>query len=583
MSLSLPEVGLKRSGFVSQLPLRTRLAAAFFISLFALLALVSMTYVAVNFSSQQSEEVQAAVAKLDFVSDLALVSTDLQLAATRYVYLGHESARAHVAKSIDLWIVEIANCKERNCLDQTQLDDIETHLKAFMNAFNLVATSRSEIADSLISGFAEMRASAPQHTKNTSTYNASNDLVTQQINSINDHISTIEATLFAYFVTSDPQRISDAQEHLAELKSHLSRTSSGLEDSKNSANTSFSIVGLEDTLYANIQRIRSYAYLVNVVMPSEARELEYLASSAATDMRGEIAGLQTSMQRNRRNFYIWEFSVTALVLLLSIPIFFWLLNSVTSPLKNLAAIFRRLAEGSEESVVDAAVTKDEIGDLFNAAEAFRRENIRERELLADYRELSRTLEAQVEERTRELNIKNKELDHLASVDKLTDTYNRRALDDALSAELQRANRYQRPLSMLLMDIDLFKQVNDQYGHLTGDKVLVTLSQKIKENLRSSDILGRWGGEEFLAICPETDLEQARNVAEKVRQAIEKTDFELPSSVTISIGISVLMEDATVESLVAAADKALYLAKSQGRNRVCLAPMMLTPPQAEQPQ
>ncbi|MDB4476190.1 diguanylate cyclase [bacterium] len=582
MSLSLPEVGLKRSGFVGQLPLRTRLAAAFFTSLFALLALVTMTFVSVNFSSQQSEEVQAAVAKLDFVSDLALVSTDLQLAATRYVYLGQDSARAHVAKSIDLWLVEIANCKERNCLDQTQLDDIESHLKAFMNAFNLVATSRSEIANSLISDFAEMRASAPPHTKNTANDNTANDLSTLQINSINDHISTIEATLFAYFVTSDPQRISDAQEHLAELKSHLSSMFSGLEDPENPADTSFSIVGLEDTLYANIQRIRSYAYLVNVVMPSEARELEYLASSAATDMREDIAGLQTSMQRNRRNFYIWEFSVTALVLLLSIPIFFWLLNSVTSPLKNLAAIFRRLAEGSEESVVDAAVTKDEIGDLFKAAEAFRRENIRERELLADYRELSRTLEAKVTQRTRELETKNEELDHLASVDKLTDTFNRRALDKALLAELERADRYQRPLSILLMDIDLFKQVNDEYGHLTGDKVLVTLSQTIKENLRASDILGRWGGEEFLVICPETDRQQARNVAEKVRQAIEGTDFELGKTITISIGLSVLIEGTSAESLVADADKALYQAKSQGRNRVCTTPIA-TPSRTEKSQ
>ncbi|EED34011.1 GGDEF domain protein [gamma proteobacterium NOR5-3] len=530
-----------------------------------------MSYVAINFSSRQSEELQVAGAKLNFVSDLALASRDLQLAATRYVYLGHESARAYVVKDIDRWLKEISKCRDRNCLNQAPLDDIEIHLQAFLDAFTLAATSRNEIASSLISDFADVRAAAPPHS-NATTDNIGNDPLARQINSINDHISTIEATLLAYFASSDPQKISDAEAHLTELKSHLASMSNIMGTIQSPTNTRFSIARVENTLFTNIQRIRSYAYLVNVIVPSEARELEYLASSAATEVRGEIAALQTSLQRNRRNFYVWEFSVTVLILLLSVPVFLWTLSSVTSPLKNLAAIFRRLAAGSEESVVDAAVTKDEIGDLFNAAEAFRRENIRERELLADYRELSRTLEAKVTQRTRELEAKNEELDHLASVDKLTDTFNRRALDKALLAELERADRYQRPLSILLMDIDLFKQVNDEYGHLTGDKVLVTLSQTIRENLRASDILGRWGGEEFLVICPETDLEQARNVAEKVRQAIEGTDFELGKTITISIGLSVLIEGTSAESLVAEADKALYQAKSQGRNRVCTTPI-----------
>ncbi|WOJ95097.1 diguanylate cyclase [Congregibacter variabilis] len=577
MSLSSPELSLKQRGVLSHLPLRVRLAAAFVTSLVAVLTLVSMTYVAVNFSSKQSNELQIAGAKLDFVNDLTLASTALQLAATRYVYLGHDSAREYVTNNIDLWLNEIAACRERSCLNQERIDDVDTHLNAFLDAFNLVATSRSDIANALISDFANLRVSAPT-TNNTVDYPGAG-----QINSINDHISTIEATLLAYFVTSDSQRISDAEAHLDELKGHLASTFGALEETQNTAVGSFSIDRLENSLYANIQRIRSYAYLVNVVLPSEAREMEYLASNVAAEVHEEIAALQTSMQSNRQNFYVWVFSLTAFVLLLSIPMFFWLLNSVTSPLKNLSAVFHRLTQGSEEKIIGAELTKDEIGDLFKAAEAFRRENVRERELLADYRELSRNLESQVTERTRELEAKNAELDHIASVDKLTDTYNRRALDAALSAELERANRYQRPLSVLLMDIDFFKHVNDQYGHLTGDKVLVTLCQKIKENLRASDILGRWGGEEFLVICPETDLEQARNAAEKVRRAIEKTDFELSKNITISVGISVLMENATVESLVAEADKALYLAKSQGRNRVCIAPMMLAPLHAAPPQ
>ena len=159
---------------------------------------------------------------------------------------------------------------------------------------------------------------------------------------------------------------------------------------------------------------------------------------------------------------------------------------------------------------------------------------------------------------------------MASMDKLTGTLNRRALDAQLLAEMERAKRYQRPLTLLLMDVDLFKRVNDEHGHLTGDKVLIGVTQQITENLRTSDIWGRWGGEEFLVICPETDLEQAHNVAQKVRKAVEKTDFSLPHNVTISIGLSPLSQDMSPESLVAQADKALYQAKYEGRNRVCTA-------------
>ncbi|EAQ96569.2 GGDEF domain-containing protein [Congregibacter litoralis] len=559
MNSSLPEDTVNHSGVLSRLPLRMRLSLVFVTGSVAILILIFMNYAAVDFNARQSQELQAAGAQLEFVNELAHGATEIQLAATRYVYLGHDSARQQVSSTLGDWMSKVSACREQRCLRPEQADAIQVHLQAFLDAFTLVERSRSGVKDALAQDFSGIRASAIALTEE--------DLPPLYLHSINDHISTIEATLRAYMATSDPQRILDAQAHLEELQRHLISRLGDINADLPAEAPLFSVSLVEDTVYENIQRIRSYAYLVNVVMPSEARELEYLANSAAEKVREEIVSLTSEMERNRRQFYLWDFSIILLVVLTSVPIFFWLLNSLTKPIRQLSEQFRRLSTGSEEVIVGAAKTNDEIGDLFKAAEAFRQENIRERQLLADYRELSRSLEAQVAERTRELKTKNAELDHLASVDKLTDIFNRRALDAALSTELARAKRYQRSLSLLLMDIDLFKQVNDHYGHLTGDKVLVTLTKEIQQKLRGSDILGRWGGEEFLIVCPETSLEQARNIAEKIRSSIEQTDFRPASKITISIGISVLGDNDTAEALVARADRALYMAKSQGRNCV----------------
>ncbi|WP_439105777.1 diguanylate cyclase [Congregibacter sp.] len=579
----MPDSSNNQRSFLGRLTLRQRLAVAFVTGVLSAATLAVSSYLAVNFGAKQADQLQAAREQLSFVDGLAIAATGMQFSATRYVYLGHESAQERVTSLGKQWNDLIDVCAEQGCLEETQLDDIRVHLQAFEETFLLVSQAYRDISSSLSSEFAHVKNSAPGLAWLSEEAHNSNSSIALHINSINDHLSTIEAELRAYFVTSDAQRVRDAETHLTELKRHLAlalaANQSDAERASVFAAAGFDIEKVESMLYSNIQKIRSYAYLVNVVMPSEARELEYLATEIATAKNVEIDALLVDMHRNRMNFYRWQIGIIALVLLLTIPVFFWVVSSVTLPLRRLSRVFRRLSEGSED-VVDAAVTRDEIGDLFTAAEAFRRENIRERELLRDYKQLSRSLEAQVTERTKELNAKNAELDRLASIDKLTSTLNRRALDNTLAAELRRAQRYERPLALLLMDIDLFKQVNDQHGHLTGDRVLVTLSERISDNLRASDLLGRWGGEEFLVICPETNLEQARSVAEKVRAAIEVSDFGLQENITISIGVSVAIEGSTAEALVAEADRALYLAKSRGRNCVCIGPMTLTPQSSE---
>ncbi|MFK8041780.1 diguanylate cyclase [Congregibacter sp.] len=578
--MSSPDLKQKQLSLLNRLTLRQRLAVAFTTGVFAAGTLALTSYIAVDFSGKQTEQLEHAGTQLDFVNGLSIAASEVQLAATRYVHYGHESAHKRVSSVISSWGERIDVCEENGCLKEDQIDDIRVHLLAFDESFLLVAKAYNEISESLNSDLERVDEFVQPHESPSGSTSDASFTVSMHINSFYDHVAAIEAELRTYFVSSDAQRVRDAESHLAELKEHAALAEDAIQGDATALDPSwesrFNIKQVEDTLYSNIQKIRSYAYLVNVVMPSEARELEYLANAIATAKNHEISALRADMHSNRISAYRWQSGIIIAVIVLSVPIFFWVLNSVTSPLRHLAAVFRKLSVGSEEDVVGTARTQDEIGDLFIAAEAFRQENIRERELLTNYRELSRGLEAQVAERTRELQLKNEQLDRLASIDKLTDTYNRRALDKALTTELRRALRYERSLALLIMDIDFFKQVNDTHGHLTGDQVLSTLATQIKANLRHSDILGRWGGEEFLVICPETGVEPARSVAEKVRAAIEGTDFGLPDRITISIGISIIAEGSTAESLVADADRALYLAKNQGRNRVCIGPMTLTP-------
>lgn len=170
---------------------------------------------------------------------------------------------------------------------------------------------------------------------------------------------------------------------------------------------------------------------------------------------------------------------------------------------------------------------------------------------------------------RKLNALNRELAHLSITDKLTGLFNRLKLDEVLSAEIGRAARFVHPFSIILIDVDHFKQINDRYGHQAGDRVLQTFAGILNANTRKVDTVGRWGGEEFLLICPNTDSSGARQLAENLRAAIEAHSFPLVGSITASFGVSSFQADDQANDIVARADEALYAAKSNGRNCVCV--------------
>lgn len=160
---------------------------------------------------------------------------------------------------------------------------------------------------------------------------------------------------------------------------------------------------------------------------------------------------------------------------------------------------------------------------------------------------------------------------MAVTDGLTSLSNRKQLDAMLAEEVPRARRHNRDLSVLMLDIDHFKSINDTHGHLTGDHVLRGLAVILQKRLRPNDRLGRYGGEEFCAILPETSLASAALIAEELRALVEAHMFAADDSqirVTLSIGASYLQESMTVADLYRVADEMLYKAKRTGRNKVC---------------
>ncbi len=168
---------------------------------------------------------------------------------------------------------------------------------------------------------------------------------------------------------------------------------------------------------------------------------------------------------------------------------------------------------------------------------------------------------------RKLSRLNRELARLSVTDRLTGIYNRMKLDEALAAEIQRCRRYDQALAIVLLDIDHFKRINDTYGHQAGDRALIDIARLLSEGSRETDVVGRWGGEEFMIVLPHTDLAGAGRLAEKMRTTIAAHEFSGIGQQTASFGVAAYRIDDQPNDLVARADAALYEAKHAGRNRV----------------
>jgi two-component system cell cycle response regulator len=197
-----------------------------------------------------------------------------------------------------------------------------------------------------------------------------------------------------------------------------------------------------------------------------------------------------------------------------------------------------------------------------------------RRMLRDLDAERNNLEDRVLQRTLELLMANAKLEQLATTDPLTGIANRRKMTEQIASELERARRFGHPLSLLMIDIDHFKRINDTYGHEVGDKAIVAVAKLLTESLRAIDMVARFGGEEFVVLMPETDTDVAILAAERLREAASALRIEGESgtvvALTLSVGVASALANGSADtpsSLLVRSDKGLYRAKKEGRNRV----------------
>jgi diguanylate cyclase (GGDEF)-like protein len=273
--------------------------------------------------------------------------------------------------------------------------------------------------------------------------------------------------------------------------------------------------------------------------------------------RWGLEGLEASIARTRAQ---WLGVAVALFLVLGAILFLGLDRLVVTPVRALQRAVRKMEEGALH-VRAPALRGRELAELS--------ENINR--MAAALQAQRDNLEHAVEERTKELQDLNVRLERLAVTDGLTGVYNHRRFQEQLAAELLRSGRTGRPLSVLMVDVDWFKRVNDAMGHPAGDELLRRLAVVLATGLRATDMLARYGGEEFAVILPETPRSEATAVAERMRFAVEEqvnADKRWTQKVTVSIGVATWPENGkTGQALLVAADQAMYAAKNQGRNQV----------------
>lgn len=242
--------------------------------------------------------------------------------------------------------------------------------------------------------------------------------------------------------------------------------------------------------------------------------------------------------------------------------------TVSQPIEKLAKVACRIRQGDEETPFAERSNVREVDELSDSLHGMTNTLIARRNELE---EINATLEQKVQERTAELSAANRELECLARQDALTGLANRLAVNEQLHEEFLRMKRTGGVYSVLLMDIDHFKQVNDTHGHEVGDHVLKHMARILQGAVRETDFVARFGGEEFLVILPDTDQGKAWAVAEKIRAAVADATVPAVGQVTLSIGVAQAgSEEANEEDAVRRADKGLYQAKAEGRNRVAMA-------------
>ncbi len=296
------------------------------------------------------------------------------------------------------------------------------------------------------------------------------------------------------------------------------------------------------------------------VMSSKIDQLKLLIEQLVVDME-----INAKKKTNNLQMTLYTTAGVLLFLMLLTLSISWLLNqSILYPVRHLTNAMKRLAQGHRDVRFTDDYANDEIGEMIDAYEHSRRKLL-QADISSAVKFQRQSFSLQQKHREKE------QYQQLASIDFLTGAMNRRKFKELAKMELKRVKRYKKGLSLMMLDIDHFKKINDTHGHASGDCVLKAFYQTCNNSVRKTDIIARIGGEEFVILMPETSLKPASDLAERIRIEINNLEVKTEGiTIKLTVSIGVTAWDATagsIDVMVERADKALYKAKNTGRNRV----------------
>lgn len=290
---------------------------------------------------------------------------------------------------------------------------------------------------------------------------------------------------------------------------------------------------------------------------------DHKARSAPVSAYAVVELSLTGLAEQKRNVMVWAMVTTCVVLVLAGLLSGWIASGVTGPVRQIGQVVARIAEGDLNARAYVR-TPAELAALAGGING----------MAARVAVGQDHLKTQVELATQELRRQKEAAEQAARIDPLTGLTSRRAFTETADTEIQRALRYRLPLSLLMIDLDHFKAINDTHGHVTGDAVLASFAHTVAQQVREVDVVGRLGGEEFVVLLPNVAAGEAAQVAERMRQAVADSELMVNGQrlvYTASFGVAEFdARELTLSSLLSKADIALYRAKRLGRNRVEIA-------------